>query len=72
MDYPMSIISFAKNYFDFTPVAHRTIKNRNLWIPASLYWNQRPVLNIPYLPYFSNCRGYGDYIPIWALIEQNS
>lgn len=27
---------------------------------------------MPYLPYFSNCQGYGDYVPIWALIEQNS
>lgn len=25
-----------------------------------------------YLPYFSNCQGYGDYIPFWALIEQHS
>lgn len=30
------------------------------------------MLNIPYLPYFSNCKGYGDYIPLWALMEQNS
>lgn len=68
----MSIVSFAKNYFKFEPVIHKTIKNRNLWIPSSLYWNQRPVLNVPYLPYFSNCQGYGDYIPIWAIMEQNS
>ena len=70
--YPTSIISFAKNYYDFKPVIHRTIKKRNLWIPSSLYWNQRPFLNMPYLPYFSNCHGYGDYIPLWALMEQNS
>ena len=69
LDYPKSIISFAKNFFEFKPVIHRTIKNRNLWIPSSLYWNQRPVLNIPYLPYFSNCQGYGDYIPIWSIME---
>lgn len=39
LDYPMSVVSFAKNYFDFKPVIHRTIKNRNLWVPSSLYWN---------------------------------
>ena len=39
LDYPMSVISFAKNYYDFNPVIHKTIKNRNLWIPSSLYWN---------------------------------
>lgn len=53
-------------------MVHRTVKNRNLWIPSSLYWNQRPELTIPYLPYFSNCQGYGGYIPLWALMEQNS
>lgn len=47
-------------------------KNRNIWIPASLYWNQRPQINMAYLPYFSNCNGYGQYIPLWSLLEQNS
>lgn len=48
-----------------------TTKNRNVWIPASLYWDNRQYLNLAYLPYFSNCDGYGQYIPLWALLEQN-
>ena len=24
---------------------------------------------LPYLPYFSNCKGYGKYIPIWVPLE---
>lgn len=46
-----------------------TTKNRNVWIPASLYWDNRQYLNLAYLPYFSNCDGYGQYIPLWALLE---
>jgi hypothetical protein len=51
---------------------HSEVKNRNIWIPASLYWDQRKTITMSYLPYFSNCQGYGDYIPFWALIEQHN
>jgi hypothetical protein len=50
-------------------VKHRGSKNRNIFIPTSLYWNDRNKINLPYVPYFSNCKGFGKYIPFWALME---
>lgn len=71
---PETLISFAQERppSEFSSLMHKTTKNRNLWIPSSLYWNQKPQINIAYLPYFSNCNGYGEYIPLWALLEQNN
>jgi len=69
--YPNYLFSFAK-YFSkepFDPQRQKSTKNRNIWIPASIYWNQRPQINLAYLPYFSNCNGYGQYIPLWSLLE---
>ena len=40
-------------------------------MPTSLYWNSRTRINLPYLPYFSNCKGYGNFIPFWSLMEQH-
>ena len=45
--------------------------NRNIWVPSSLYWGSRSNINLNYLPYFSNCKGYGEFIPFWALMEQH-
>lgn len=28
-------------------------------------------LMLPYMPYFSNCRGFDSYIPIYALLESS-
>lgn len=60
-EYPDYLITWAKNYIDGTYDAsmQKTTKNRNVWIPASLYWDNRQYLNLAYLPYFSNCNGYG-------------
>ena len=74
-EYPKYLLSFAKYFANenvFDPYKQVSTKNRNIWIPASLYWNQRPQINMAYLPYFSNCNGYGQYIPLWSLLEQNS
>lgn len=49
-----------------------TKRGKNIWVPASLYWQDRTAINLPYFPYFSNCKGYGQYIPIWAATEVNS
>lgn len=70
---PNQMISFAQNSpGDWVPpVRHRSTKNRNIWMPASLYWGARQRINLPYLPYFSNCKGYGNVIPFWALMEQH-
>lgn len=68
---PDQLISFASNPAGpwQPPVRHRSTKNRNLWVPASLYWGARQRINLPYLPYFSNCKGYGNFIPFWSLME---
>ena len=68
---PIALLSFAKNFLVYDPIIHSEVKSRNIWIPASLYWNQRKILTLSYLPYFSNCQGYGAYIPFWALLEQH-
>lgn len=28
-------------------------------------------LMLPYMPYFSNCRGFDSYIPVYALLESS-
>lgn len=45
--------------------------NRNIWVPSSIYWGSRSNINLNYIPYLSNCKGYGEYIPIHALMEQH-
>eukprot|EP00340_Litonotus_pictus_P013036 CAMPEP_0170539486 /NCGR_PEP_ID=MMETSP0209-20121228/103958_1 /TAXON_ID=665100 ORGANISM="Litonotus pictus, Strain P1" /NCGR_SAMPLE_ID=MMETSP0209 /ASSEMBLY_ACC=CAM_ASM_000301 /LENGTH=3449 /DNA_ID=CAMNT_0010841431 /DNA_START=2857 /DNA_END=13206 /DNA_ORIENTATION=+ len=57
----------ARNHFEY----HKIEINRNTFRPNSIYWGDSKFINIPYLPYFSNCEGYGKYIPLWALFEQN-
>jgi hypothetical protein len=69
---PQDIISFSNNPLsNWNPIQHRSTKGRNTWVPPSLYWNSRSRINLPYLPYFSNCKGYGNIIPLWALMEQH-
>jgi len=36
----------------------------------STYFKSNSEILIPYLPYFSNCRGFGRTIPLWAITEQ--
>ena len=70
---PEHLVTFSQyKEGNFTQLRHASTKNRNIWIPSSLYWNQRPLINIAYLPYFSNCNGYGSYIPLWSVYEQNN
>jgi hypothetical protein len=75
-DMPPSMVSFASNnnYKMETGNTQRIVSKRdkNLWVPASLYWQERDAINLPYLPYFSNCKGYGSFIPLWALTEQHN
>ena len=71
---PENIISLANDpqNDDWVPIKHQSTMSRNVWVPSSLYWNGRSRINIPFLPYFSNCRQYGSTIPLWALMEQHS
>ena len=45
------------------------INEINWFQPNTRYWGSGTALFLPYLPYFSNCKGYGQYIPIWAPLE---
>ena len=68
---PPQVVAFSSNFEgdEYSPIRHRSTKGRNVWVPTSLYWNSRTTINLPYLPFFSNCRGYGNFIPFWSLIE---
>jgi hypothetical protein len=69
---PLQAVAFADNPGgQWSPARHQATKGRTVWVPASLYWDSRPRINVPYLPYFSNCRGYGNFIPLWSLLEQH-
>jgi hypothetical protein len=68
---PNHLASLAYSRNDWNPLIHKSVKNRNIWIPSSLYWGDRPRINLNYLPYFSNCKGYGKNIPFWSLMEQH-
>lgn len=51
---------------------HLLESGRNLFNPASLYWgNTLDYVSMPYLPFFSNCKGFDKYIPIFSIFEQN-
>lgn len=69
---PADVVAFSSNPRDeWSPIKHRSTKGRNVWVPTSLYWNTRVRINLPYVPYFSNCKGYGNIIPFWSLMEQH-
>lgn len=46
-------------------------ENEYYWFEKMRFFTSRSQILIPYLPYFSNCKGYGRTIPLWNLIEQD-
>ena len=36
------------------------------------YWEISTSIGMTYIPFISNCKGYGKYIHLWSLLEQNS
>ena len=56
-----------------TDLSLHTLDSTNTFNPTDLFWSQIGSSNImtPYLPFFSNCRGYGKYIPIFTIFEQH-
>ena len=36
------------------------------------YWDISSSLGMTHIPFISNCNGYGQYIHLWSLLEQNS
>jgi len=68
---PNHLLSLAYSRNDWDPLQHKSTKNRNIWVPSSLYWGNRPRINFNFIPFFSNCKGYGKFIPFWTLMEQH-
>lgn len=64
---PRFLLSYSGN----TQIKNMLIDNDNYYVPNSLYWGSETQQILPYLPYFSNCKGFGKYIPFWAIFELN-
>ena len=65
--YPKLQVNFAST--SSTRVKHESVSGKTIFSPASLYWGSNTRVNLPYLPYFSNCKGYGEAIHFWELFE---
>lgn len=65
--YPTHQINYAS--IEGKPVRHRNLDGKTIFVPSSLYWQGFNEINIPFLPYFSNCKGYGEAIHLWELFE---
>jgi hypothetical protein len=63
---------FLLTYSGETQIKNELIDNDNRFLPNSLYWQDMTQQYLPYLPYFSNCKGYGKFIPFWAVFETGS
>lgn len=51
---------------------HELENGVNFFNPNSLYWgNSLDYITMTYLPFFSNCKGFDKYIPLFSLFEQN-
>ena len=44
----------------------------NKYQQTNNYWDLSTSLGITHIPFISNCKGYGKYIHLWSLLEQNS
>ncbi|CAD8119952.1 unnamed protein product [Paramecium sonneborni] len=64
-DYQDHLISYSSNNF-FQQNSYTT------YSPQSKYWGDRNQIVIPYLPYFSNCQGFGQYIYLYQLIQHKN
>lgn len=61
---PEYLLTYGQSPHRKQLIPHEKIENVNWFVPNSLYWFGRESLYLPYLPYFSNCESYGDYIPL--------
>lgn len=43
----------------------------NYWTTPQLYWKGRAEVSMPFIPYFSNCKGFGQYIYFTKLSESS-
>ena len=65
---PKQYLTYSSTNLD---VKNRVIEGITSFNQQTDFWGSLNYINLPYLPYFSNCVGYGKYIPFWALFEQN-
>ncbi|CAG9311278.1 unnamed protein product [Blepharisma stoltei] len=67
---PDYLLTFAQSPKRAELYVQPTKSGVNWYTPNTLYWSYiGSTLVTPYFPYFSNCKGYGQYIPIWAAFE---
>jgi len=63
-------LEFAGTYNQSYPFAAETLHER---IDPRLYWtSSRQISVLSYFPYFSECKGYGSRIPIFAALENEA
>ena len=65
----------VKNYISYASGdlnVHNEIQDgMNSYDKKEDYWGTSNGIGLTFIPYVSNCKGYGKYIPLWALLEQN-
>ena len=66
---PNHLLAFSQSPHRANLLAHQKQAGVNWFMPNSNYWQSREQITLPYLPYFSNCKGFDTYIPIWAVLE---
>ena len=67
-EYPMQLISyFADESLELLP---QQLEQRVNTFPSNqIYWKDLGGVMMPFLPYFSNCKNYGQYIYLYDVIE---
>ena len=67
-----------KNIISYNSLTSKNmIKNEiregyNYFLKMSNYWEISNSIGMTHIPFISNCKGYGKYIHLWSLLEQNS
>ena len=70
--FPSYWLDLGSLRYDESTLTKRTLEmGVNEFEPKSLYWESQTYTAMPYLPFFSNCKGFDQHIPIFALFEQN-
>eukprot|EP00931_Biecheleriopsis_adriatica_P048079 TRINITY_DN27768_c0_g1_i1.p1 TRINITY_DN27768_c0_g1~~TRINITY_DN27768_c0_g1_i1.p1 ORF type:complete len:5619 (+),score=1069.33 TRINITY_DN27768_c0_g1_i1:1474-16857(+) len=67
---PVNTDQPLKNYMRPLDKAVAAGEKEYVFNTRSEYWRDKQEIFLPYLPYFSNCRGFGRTVPLWAITEQ--
>ncbi|KAL4493037.1 hypothetical protein ABPG72_020816 [Tetrahymena utriculariae] len=70
-DYPLSIVSYtaANSSQHNNPINLTQSSAYTYYINNDRYWKNLNQLVIPYMPYFTNCKNYGQFIYLHQIIE---